>query len=176
MRGMAEHTQLIDAINIRTAVRAYDDEPIDDDTARQFEMALQPINLLGDLNIQLVRDQPKVFAEANASGHLTNAANYLAIVGPANDEEAKERAGFYAERMVLTATLRGLGTLWVAGSWDKAEAAKHCRVTSGQELYLGVVIGHPKNHLDIRRNPMRSYAKRNARTAPPRPMSSSPPQ
>ena len=92
--------------------------------------------------------QAKVFAEANASGHLTNAANYLAIVGPANDEEAKERAGFYAERMVLTATLRGLGTLWVAGSWDKAEAAKHCRVTSGQELYLGVVIGHPKNHLD----------------------------
>ena len=103
MGGMAEHTQLIDAINIRTAVRAYDDEPIDDDTARQLEMALQPINLLGDLNIQLVRDQPKVFAEANASGHLTNAANYLAIVGPANDEEAKERAGFYAERMVLTA-------------------------------------------------------------------------
>ena len=72
-------------------------------------MALQPINLLGDLNIQLVRDQPKVFAEANASGHLTNAANYLAIVGPANDEEAKERAGFYAERMVLTATLRLMG-------------------------------------------------------------------
>ena len=42
MGGMAEHTQLIDAINIRTAVRAYDDEPIDDDTARQLEMALQP--------------------------------------------------------------------------------------------------------------------------------------
>lgn len=45
MGGMAEHTQLIDAINIRTAVRAYDDEPIDDDTARQLEMAPQPINL-----------------------------------------------------------------------------------------------------------------------------------
>lgn len=108
---MTEHTQLIDAVNIRAAVRTYDDEPIDDDTARQLEMALQPINLLGDLNIQLVRNQPKVF-EANASGHLTNAANYLAIVGPKNDEEARERAGFYAERLVLTATLRGLGTLW----------------------------------------------------------------
>ena len=93
MGGMAEHTQLIDAINIRTAVRAYDDEPIDDDTARQLEMALQPINLLGDLNIQLVRNQTKVF-EANASGHLTNEANYLAIVGPKNDEEARERARF----------------------------------------------------------------------------------
>ena len=128
---MTEHTQLIDAVNIRTAVRTYDDEPIDDDTARQLEMALQPINLLGDLNIQLVRNQPKVF-EANASGHLTNAANYLAIVGPKNDEEARERAGFYAERLVLTATLRGLGTLWVAGSWDKDEAeALPCGIRSG---------------------------------------------
>ena len=62
MEYMTEHTQLIDAVNIRTAVRTYDDEPIDDDTARQLEMALQPINLLGDLNIQLVRNQPKVFA------------------------------------------------------------------------------------------------------------------
>lgn len=48
MEYMTEHTQLIDAVNIRTAVRTYDDEPIDDDTARQLEMALQPINLLGD--------------------------------------------------------------------------------------------------------------------------------
>lgn len=40
MEYMTEHTQLIDAVNIRTAVRTYDDEPIDDDTARQLEMAL----------------------------------------------------------------------------------------------------------------------------------------
>lgn len=59
MEYMTEHTQLIDAVNIRTAVRTYDDEPIDDDTARQLEMALQPINLLGDLNIQLVRNQQR---------------------------------------------------------------------------------------------------------------------
>jgi nitroreductase len=143
---MTEHTQLIDAINIRAAIRFYDNEPISDDTARQLEMALDPINLLADLNMQLVLDQPKVFAEANASGHLSNAANYLAIVGPKDDPQACERAGFYAERVVLTATLRGLGTLWVAGSWDKAEGARHCRVTASQELYLGVVIGHPEHH------------------------------
>lgn len=174
---MTEHTQLIDAVNIRTAVRTYDDEPIDDDTARQLEMALQPINLLGDLNIQLVRNQPKVFAEANTSGHLTNAANYLAIVGPKNDEEARERAGFYAERLVLTATLRGLGTLWVAGSWDKDEAAKHCRVASGQELYLGVVISAiPRTIWSIGRNPMKISARPSARTGRPNRMSSSPPR
>lgn len=144
---MAEHNQLINAINIRTAVRAYDDEPIDDDAARQLEMTLQPVNLLGNVNLQLVLNQPKVFEEANASGHLTGAANYIAIVAPKDDEQAKERAGFYAERAVLTATLLGLGTLWVAGSWDKTEAAKHCRIAKDETLLLAVVIGYPKNHL-----------------------------
>lgn len=48
--------------------------------------------------------------------------------------------------MVLTATLRGLGTLWVGGSWNRDEAAGHCRIGAGEELYLGIVIGHPRNH------------------------------
>lgn len=148
MVGMAEHTQLIDAVNIRIAIRSYDDEPINDDTARQLDMTLAPLNLLGDVHLQLVCDRPQVFAEANASGHLKNAANYLAVVGPKDDDEAKERAGFYAERAVLAATLRGLGTLWVAGSWDRTEAARHCHIRNGEELYLGVVIGHPEHHVE----------------------------
>lgn len=145
---MAEHTQLIDAIDIRTAVRAYDAEPIDDDTARQLAMTLDAVNTLSGLHLQLLCDKPDVFTEANASGHLKNAANLIAIVGPANDDEAKERAGFYAERAVLAATLRGLGTLWVAGSWDREAAAKHCRIARGEELYLGVVIGYPEHHAE----------------------------
>lgn len=173
---MTEHTQLIDAVNIRTAVRTYDDEPIDDDTARQLEMALQPINLLGDLNIQLVRNQPKVF-EANASGHLTNAANYLAIVGPKNDEEARERAGFYAERLVLTATLRGLGTLWVAGSWDKDEAAPSTAVWHPVRSSISVWSSAiPRTIWSIGRNPMKISARPSARTGRPNRMSSSPPR
>lgn len=124
---MAEHTQLIDAINIRTSVRAYDADPIDDDTARQLSMTLDAVNMLSDTHMQLVRDQPAIFAEANASGHLTNAANLIAVIGPKDDPQARERAGFYAERVVLTATLRGLGTLWVGGSWNRDEAAGHCQ-------------------------------------------------
>ena len=146
--SMAEHTQLIDAINIRTSIRSYDPDPIDDDTARQLDMTIDAVNMLADAHIQLVRDQPAVFADANASGHLNNAANYLAVVGPKDDDGARERAGFYTERVVLAATLRGLGTCWVGGSWDRSEAARHCRLSAGEELYLGVVIGYPERHFD----------------------------
>lgn len=144
---MAEHTQLIDAVNIRTSIRSYDPDPIDDDTARQLDMTIDAVNMLADAHIQLVRDQPAVFADANASGHLNNAANYLAVVGP-KDDGARERAGFYTERVVLAATLRGLGTCWVGGSWDRSKAARHCRLSAGEELYLGVVIGYPERHFD----------------------------
>lgn len=145
--SMAEHTQLIDAINIRTSIRSYDPDPIDDDTARQLDMTIDAVNMLADAHIQLVRDQPAVFADANASGHLNNAANYLAVVGP-KDDGARERAGFYTERVVLAATLRGLGTCWVGGSWNRSKAARHCRLSAGEELYLGVVIGYPERHFD----------------------------
>lgn len=145
-----EHTQLIDAVNIRTAVRSYDADPIDDDTARQLDMTLDAVNMLAGTHMQLVLNQPTVFSAANESGHLRNARNYIALVEPKDDPEARERAGFYAERVALTATLRGLGTLWVGGSWDREEAARHCRIDASEELYLCIVVGYPADHLQYR--------------------------
>ena len=52
-------------------------------------------------------------------------SSVVAVLFSLSRMNAVRIASIYAERMVLTATLRGLGTLWVAGSWDKAEAAKH---------------------------------------------------
>lgn len=137
-------------------------------------MTIDAVNMLADAHIQLVRDQPAVFADANASGHLNNAANYLAVVGPKDDDGARERAGFYTERVVLAATLRGLGTCWVGGSWDRSEAARHCRLSAGEELYLGVVIGFRNGTSTAWRRAMPSWWRSAMRTASRRPTSSSP--
>ena len=72
---MAEHTQLIDAVNIRTSIRSYDPDPIDDDTARQLDMTIDAVNMLADAHIQLVGAQPGVCAGPNPSEHLTTPAN-----------------------------------------------------------------------------------------------------
>lgn len=146
-QNMVEHIQLIDAINIRTSVRDFEPEPIDDDQARQLEMTIDAVNTLSELGIQLVRDQPAVFAAANASGHLRDAADFIAVVGPNDDRAAEERAGFYTQRVVLTATLRGLGTCWVGGSLDRGEAVRHCRISQDERLYLAVIVGYPADHL-----------------------------
>ncbi|WEV71829.1 nitroreductase family protein [Bifidobacterium sp. ESL0790] len=144
---MSEHNQLIDMVNIRTSTRNWSATPLDDEKARQLEASIDAIDTISGLHVQLVRNQPKVFADANASGHFVNAADYIAVVGP-KDDEARERAGFFTERLVLTATSWGLATCWVSGSLDRDEAAKHCRIKAGETLYLVVVIGqheHPKD-------------------------------
>lgn len=145
---MTEHTQLIDAINIRTATRKFDNEPMSEDQARQLIMTLDAVNLLSGLNLQLIQGHEEVFEEANASQHFTNAKDFLAVVGPKNTTEGLERAGFYAERMVLTATLRGLGSCWVAGSWNRARAQECCHIQANEQLYLGVAIGRPNDYMN----------------------------
>lgn len=144
---MTEHTQLIDAVNVRITTREYDPKPIDPDLARQLGSTLNALNTLSGLDMQLVLGKPDAFAADNASGHLANAANYLALVGPKDDQESLEKAGFYGERMVLAATLYGLGTGWVSGSWDRQAAERHCRITPSQSLYLVVTIGYPADQV-----------------------------
>ncbi|MCI1635570.1 nitroreductase family protein [Bifidobacterium sp.] len=140
---MAEHTRLIDAIDIRKTTRNYDPESLAEDHIRKINATISAVNTLSGLHIQLINDCPEVFAEANTSGHFTNANNVIAIVGPSQSAISHEQAGFYAQRIVLAATLFGLGTGWVAGSWDRQAAEQRCSINPDEALYLGITIGYP---------------------------------
>ncbi|KFJ05025.1 Nitroreductase [Bifidobacterium subtile] len=142
------HTQLIDAVAVRTAIRRYDPVPIDEDTARQLDMTLDAVNTLSGLHLQLICNEYRAFSSAVASGRFANVMNYLAIVGPRGDNEGREKAGFYGERVVLTAVQRSLGTCWVAASIDREQVERHCSINRGEELYLVAAIGHPEHHED----------------------------
>lgn len=139
---------LLDAIDVRTSVRQYSDKALDDDLIGQLKSTINAINTISGLSIQLVTDDAAPFAEQNASGHFSNARNFIAVVGPKDDAEARERAGFYLERLLLTVTLKGLSSVWVAGSWDKAAAEKAVRIKSSQELIVGAVIGYSADGIE----------------------------
>jgi nitroreductase len=146
---MAEHTGLIDAIDIRRTTRNYDPQSLAEDHVRKLNATISAINALSGLHIQLICDCPEVFEDANYSGHFTNANNVIALVGPKNSDEAFEQAGFYAQRLVLSATLFGLGTGWVAGSWNREAAESRCLIQPDEALYLGITIGYPENQAEL---------------------------
>lgn len=145
--GMADfHTSLLDAVNVRITTRMYEDEKIDSDLSRQLRQNIDAVNLISGLHMQLIENCPQVFARANAEGHFRNAQNFIALIGPAGSDEAREASGYYGERVVLSAVLMGLQTGWVAGSWDKAEAERCCDISDNEELYLGIVIGYQEGY------------------------------
>lgn len=145
--GMADfHTSLLDAVNVRITTRMYEDEKIDSDLSRQLRQNIDAVNLISGLHMQLIENCPQVFARANAEGHFRNAQNFIALIGPADSDEAREAAGYYGERVVLSAVLMGLQTGWVAGSWDKGEAERCCDISDNEELYLGIVIGYQEGY------------------------------
>ena len=140
------HTSLLDAVNVRITTRMYEDKKIDSDLSRQLRQNIDAVNLISGLHMQLIENCPQVFARAIAEGHFRNAQNFIALIGPAGSDEAREAAGYYGERVVLSAVLMGLQTGWVAGSWDKAEAERCCDISDNEELYLGIVIGYQEGY------------------------------
>lgn len=152
--GMADfHTSLLDAVNVRITTRMYEDEKIDSDLSRQLRQNIDAVNLISGLHMQLIENCPQIFARANAEGHFRNAQNFIALIGSAGSDEAREAAGYYGERVVLSAVLMGLQTGWVAGSWDKAEAERCCDISDNEELYLGIVIGYQEGYSALMEKP-----------------------
>ena len=101
---------LYDAIDARFSCRAYADQPLGQDTIDQLRSFADELGKEGDLRFVVVGP-----AEGGASLKLNgrmfsgNVSTYVALIGP-DDNETRERFGYFGEKLVLRATELGLGT------------------------------------------------------------------
>jgi len=110
---------LQEAIEARHSVRAYKNESLAEDVAKRLEEEIAEINQMGNLHIQLIRNEPKAFQGTLAKyGKFRNANNYLVMAGRKADD-LDERIGYYGEHLVLLAQTLGLNTCWVGLSYRK---------------------------------------------------------
>lgn len=137
--------ELNKAIEMRCSRRTHIDKPIDNEKVRILEKLMEEVNKEGKLHLQLVVNDGKAFQSIRKSyGLFTGVQNYIALVGK-EDEFFREKIGYYGERVVLEATKLGLGTCWVAGSFDKKSC--NCIVDEGEILIAVIAIGNiPAEH------------------------------
>jgi len=110
---------LQEAIEARHSVRAYKNEPLAEDVAKRLEEEIAEVNQMGNLHIQLIRNEPKAFQGTLAKyGKFRNANNYLVMAGRKADD-LDERIGYYGEHLVLLAQTLGLNTCWAGLSYRK---------------------------------------------------------
>lgn len=141
---------LTEAIKKRHSVRQYKDIPIGEETVSELMREITAINAEGDLNFQLVLNEPKAFSSFIAHyGNFSGVTNYFALVGK-KCPDLDEKCGYYGERLVLKAQQLGLHTCWVALTYSKVPDA--FKIEKGEKLTVVISVGHGRNHGMVRRS------------------------
>lgn len=130
----------LEAIEARHSVRDYTDERLSDVARAALQREIDQCNEEGNLHMQLVVDEPQAFSTGRARyGSFTGVRNYIAVVGE-HTSDLQQRAGYYGERLVLSAQKMGLNTCWVALTFKRIPDA--FVVNSGEKLVCLITVGH----------------------------------
>ena len=133
---------LQEAVLARHSVRSYLDKPLDPTSVAELQALISELNAVSGLHMQLLLNEPKPFGGLLSKvGWLAGVKNYLALVGP-DDGELDEKCGYYGERLVLEAQMRGIDSCWVGGTYSKGKCA--AEVAPGEKLSLVIALGYAK--------------------------------
>ena len=130
-----------EAIKSRHSVRQYTNVPIPEETVAELNKLIDACNAESGLHMQLITDDPECFNSFLAHyGSFRNADNYIAIVGPQSLENLDEKAGYYGQKIVLSAQMMGLNTCWVAGTYSRGK----CKADreAGEKIVCVIAIGY----------------------------------
>ena len=131
---------LLEAIEARHSVRAYKEKPLAEDTAKLLEKKIAELNQVGNLHIQLIKDEPKAFQGTLAKyGKFRNVTNYFVMAGKKSDD-LNERVGYYGEQLVLYAQTLGLNTCWVGLSYKKIDNT--FVLNEGEKVACYIAVGY----------------------------------
>lgn len=130
---------LLEALENRHSVRKYQDRPLEEDAVKALRAEIDRLNDEGDLNMQLVTDEPKAFKGFLAYGSFSNVSNYVMVVGK-KSETLDYRAGYFSEKLVLKAQQLGLGTCIVGLTYKKVSGA--FQVGPDEKVVVCIAIGY----------------------------------
>jgi len=114
------------AINARRSRRAYDrSKPIGTEVKNRLHEVCTGFRPFGSVRVEFISEPPDdVFANAlGFYGNIKGAPAFLAFIGDMSDPNVQEKMGYSGEAAVLEATALGLGTCWVALTYN-AKAVK----------------------------------------------------
>ena len=131
---------ILEAIEARHSVRAYQDRPLAADVVKAMEEQIAAVNHESGLHIQLIQNEPKAFLGTLAKyGKFRNVKNYLVLAGR-KTEDLDEHVGYYGEHLVLLAQTLGLNTCWVGLSYSKVPGTYVLK--EGEKIACYIALGY----------------------------------
>lgn len=116
---LKQRIDYLEAVEARISRRTYTNEPIAAEKIAFLKDRILAINSESGLTITWLEDGSKAFTAVKSYGMFKNVGSVMVMKGPKTTADLSERIGYYGELLVLEATALGLGTCWVAGTYDK---------------------------------------------------------
>lgn len=133
------------AISIRRSRRSYDkNKPLDIKSKEQLMAVCQGFRPYASARVEFVPEPPDdIFSNAlGFYGNIKNAPAFLAFIGDTSDPNIQEKMGYTGEGIVLEATSMGLGTCWVALTYNSKSVMSIIKLAGNEKLLSVSPIGH----------------------------------
>ncbi len=153
---------LLEASAIRISRRAYIPELICDDKKAALQKVVDNLCERSGLNIRLMENGEDCFSLIKSYGMFSGVKSYFALSGKADDPLLHEKVGYFGEELVLEATRLGLGTCWVAGSYDKDSTA--IDLAEGEILSCVISVGEIKKNENLKEKVLSGIIKTKRKT------------
>ena len=153
---------LLEASAIRISRRAYIPELICDEKKAALQKVIDNLRERSGLNIRLMENGEDCFSLIKSYGMFSGVKSYFALSGKADDPLLHEKVGYFGEELVLEATRLGLGTCWVAGSYDKDSTALD--LADGEILSCVISVGEIKKNENLKEKVLSGINKTKRKT------------
>lgn len=122
----------------RVSRRTYLDKYIDEGKIHKIEELIAEINRVSGLTMEFVKDGAAGFKSGlPAYGLFKGVRSVILMKAPSDTEDLAEKIGYYGEDLVLSLTGLGLGTCWVAGTYNKSKF----NIKKDEDLICVVTVG-----------------------------------
>lgn len=144
-----------EALQKRISVRAYKKKAVEPGIIEELRSLIDEINVTAGLHFRLVDTSAAKKPAVKLSPGMFSGEVYTCalLVGP-EGELGGEMVGYFSEELILRAVSLGLGTCWVAGTYDRKSVEPE--INEGEKLWGVVPIGYAAEKTPILQRTIRS--------------------
>ena len=133
------------AINTRCSRRAYDkDKTIGEEVNTRLHEVCNGFRPYSGVRVEYFSEPPDdIFANAVVFyGNIKGAPAFFAFIGDMSDPNVQEKVGYTGEAAVLEATSHGLGTCWVALTYNAKAVKSLVKLGQNEKLICVSPVGY----------------------------------
>lgn len=147
-----------DALKKRTSIRSFEKKVIGSEVTEDLRTFIADLNSRSGLNFQLVHTGDAKSPAVKLSGAMFSGtvSTCALLVGPDNDIGA-EMVGYFGQALVLHAVSLGLGTCWVAGTFDRGSVSPS--LLDGEKLWCVIPLGYATEKVPLKQRTIRAAIK-----------------